>query len=230
MENTLTLASETLPVTSAHQRIYEALRAMVLLGELPPGRDVTLLGLAEELGVSITPVREAVRRLIAERALQFHGNRRISVPRMSAARLKELYDVRALLEPELAARAIFADRVALADHLEKVDAQLDTAIKNGEVAQYLLLNYQFHFTIYSAVKSEVYLPMVESLWLQVGPFLRVVCGRMGTTNMIDHHKAAIAALRSNDAAALKAAIDDDLKQGFDLMQKETAHPVLELEI
>ncbi len=226
----MTLASETLPATPAHQRIYEALRAMLLFGELPPGRDVTLLGLAEELGVSITPVREAVRRLIAERALQFHGNRRISVPRMSAARLTELYDVRALLEPELAARAVFADRMALADHLENVDAQLDTAIRNGEVAQYLRLNYQFHFAIYSAVKSEVYLPMVESLWLQVGPFLRVVCGRMGTTNMIDHHKAAIAALRDNDAAALKTAINDDLKQGFDLMQKEAAHPMLELEI
>lgn len=226
----MALASETLPATPAHQRIYEALRAMLLFGELPPGRDVTLLGLAEELGVSITPVREAVRRLIAERALQLHGNRRISVPRMSAARLKELYDVRGLLEPELAARAVFADRMVLADHLEKIDAQLDIAIGNGEVAQYLRLNYQFHFAIYDAVKSDVYLPMVESLWLQVGPFLRVVCGRMGTTNMIDHHKAAITALRDNDAAALKTAINDDLIQGFDLMQKEAAYPMLELEI
>lgn len=230
MEIILAFASETLPATPAHQRIYEALRAMVLFGELPPGRDVTLLGLAEELGVSITPVREAVRRLTAERALQFHGNRRISVPRMSAARLKELYDVRGLLEPELAARAVFSDRMVLAEKLEKMDADLDAAIGSGDVEQYLRLNYHFHFAIYSAVESDVYLPMVESLWLQVGPFLRVVCGRIGTTNMIDHHKAAIAALRNNDAASLKTAIDDDLKQGFDLMQKEAVHPTLELEI
>jgi len=225
----LAIVSEALP-PPAHQRIYGSMRAMLLYGELPPGRDVTLLGLAKELDVSITPVREAVRRLIAERALQFHGNRRISVPHMSVARLDELYDVRLLLEPNLAAKAAFGDRKPLANRLEKIDSELDKAIANGDAGAYLRLNHQFHFAIYEAVDSTVYLPIVESLWLQVGPFLRVVCGRTGTSNLVDHHKAAIAALRNNDAEALKLAIHDDLHQGLDLLRREASDRMVGLEI
>jgi len=97
------LAEPIAPPT--HERVYQSLRTMILFGDLRPGHAVTLLGIAEQLGVSITPVREAVRRLIAENALQFHGNRRISVPDMDQARLDELYDARLLLEPDLAAKA-----------------------------------------------------------------------------------------------------------------------------
>ena len=195
---------------------------MLLFGELQPGLDVTLLGLAAQLGVSITPVREAVRRLIAENALQFHDNRRISVPRMDAARLVELYDVRLLLEPDLAARVVERDCKALAGRLEIIDAQLDSAIASGDVSGYLKLNHSFHFEIYHSAESVVFLPIVESLWLQIGPFLRVVCGRYGTSSMADHHKAAIAALRLHDTEALKIAIHRDIAQGFDLLRGETS--------
>ncbi len=89
----------------AHELAYRDLRQRILYGEFKPGRPVTLQGIADELGVSLTPIRESVRRLIAERALELHGNRRISVPQMTHSRLEEIYTVRSKLESELAYRA-----------------------------------------------------------------------------------------------------------------------------
>ncbi len=203
-----------------HERVYLSLREMILFGDLLPGHAVTLLGIAEQLGVSITPVREAVRRLTAEQALQFHGNRRISVPEIDPAQLDELYEIRLLLEPNLAAKAVVFGNDGLAERLEKIDARLDTAIASGDIKTYLKQNYQFHFEIYTASNSAVYLPIVTSLWLQVGPFLRVVCGRMGTSNLTDHHKSAIDAIRRGDGKELGNAIRRDLSQGLDQLSHE----------
>ncbi len=67
--------------------------------------------------------------------------------------------------------------------------------------------------MYRRAESEVLLPIVESLWLQFGPSLRVVCGRFGTSGLSDQHKQAIAALRENNAAAVRTAILQDIAQG-----------------
>ncbi len=203
-----------------HERVYQSLRDMILFGDLRPGHAVTLQGIADNLGVSMTPAREAVRRLIAEQALQFHGNRRISVPQIDTARLDELYDIRMLLEPRLAAKALLFKRDSLASRLEKIDIQVDHAIENGDIKSYLTQNYRFHFELYQAANSSIYLPIIASLWLQVGPFLRVVCGRMGTSNLADHHKSAIDSIRKNDKKKLMDDIRKDLSQGLDQLRVE----------
>jgi len=203
-----------------HERVYLLLRDMILFGDFQPGRAVTLLGVAEQLGVSITPVREAVRRLTAEQALQFHGNRRVSVPEIDPARLEELYEVRLLLEPNLATKALSSDGSLLADRLEKIDSKIDAAISDGDVKTYLKQNYRFHFEIYQAANSVVCMPIVASLWLQIGPFLRIVCGRMGTSNLADHHKSAIEAIREGNVTNLRDAIERDLSQGLEQLRTE----------
>ena len=63
----------------AHQHVYERVRKLILFGDLAPGQAVTIQGLAETLDAGMTPVREALRRLIAEGALVHQGNRRVSV-------------------------------------------------------------------------------------------------------------------------------------------------------
>ena len=203
-----------------HERVYQSLRDMILFGDLRPGHAVTLQGVADQLGVSMTPAREAVRRLIVEQALQFHGNRRISVPQIDTGRLDELYDIRLLLEPRVAAKALSFDRDSLASRLEKIDVQVDQAIAGGDIKSYLTQNYRFHFELYEAANSAIYLPIVASLWLQVGPFLRVVCGRMGTSSLADHHKSAIDAIRKNDKKRLMDEIRRDLSQGLDQLRVE----------
>ena len=89
----------------AHELIYRRLRALVLFGDLAPGQAVTIQGLSDRLEAGMTPVREAIRRLIAEGALEFQGNRRVSVPVLTVGHIDELIMARQWLDPCLTIRA-----------------------------------------------------------------------------------------------------------------------------
>ena len=94
------------PNAAAHERVYRTLRQQVMHGELPPGHAMTLRGIGAQFDVSMTPAREAVRRLVAEGALTLSSSGRISTPELTPERIEELAAIRAMLEPEMAARAL----------------------------------------------------------------------------------------------------------------------------
>ena len=197
--------------------VERALRDALLTGRFVPGRPVTLRGLAGDLGVSPMPVREALRTVAAGNALEIRDNGRIQVPRMTPERFSEILDARLLLEPELARRAAPALGSGDARDLEAIDAEIDASLENGDVDSYMRLNHAFHFRIYSAACSSVILPLVETLWLQFGPFMRTVYGRLGTAALVDHHKEAVAAIRATDPDALAAAVAGDIRCGMQLL-------------
>jgi len=101
----------------AHEMVYRALRTRIMHGGMAPGEALTLRGLGKEFNVSMTPAREAVRRLIAEGALTPSASGRVSTPELTNERLEELASIRALLEPELAARALPRAHNALIERL-----------------------------------------------------------------------------------------------------------------
>ena len=74
----------------AHEQVYRDLRARILFGEMAPGQPVTIQGLAQALGAGVTPVREAIRRLISDGALVFQGNRRVIVPALTVDDVEQL--------------------------------------------------------------------------------------------------------------------------------------------
>ena len=197
--------------------VYEQLREAIVTGQFVPGRSVTLRGVALQLGVSPMPVREALRQLVAERALVIHDNRRVAVPEMSTARLEELGTARVLLEGELALRALPGVDAARLEALRRLDREVDLALEQGKPERYMRFNHEFHMTLYRAAPSQVLLPLVESLWLQVGPFLRLVVGRLGTASFVDRHRAALAAIAATDARGLREAIAADIADGHALM-------------
>jgi len=196
-----------------HQVVYQEIRDMLLYGELAPGQPVTIQGLVSMLDSGITPVREAIRRLTAEGALAATDNRRISVPELNLKLLEELSFARLSIEPYLAKLAAKHITSAQIDSLEQTDFLLDEAIESGNVQSYLHLNYSFHRTLYCYSDTEILLSMADALWLRVGPSLRVVCGRYGTSNLPDMHEEALAAMRKNDPEAVAEAIHQDILQG-----------------
>ncbi|WP_181706042.1 GntR family transcriptional regulator [Chthonobacter rhizosphaerae] len=205
--------------TGVRDRVTEALREALIIGRIQPGRPVTLRGLAEQLGTSPMPVREAIRGLAAERALDVRENGRIAVPRMTEQRLSEILKARALLEPVAAALALpRLDRKAAARRLQVIDDAVDASLKDGDVEAYMRHNHAFHFAIYEASGSDVFLPLIESVWLRFGPFMRMVYGRVGTAGLVDHHKAAVAAIADGNADALSEAIRLDIAEGMDLIR------------
>ncbi len=200
--------------TPAHQHVYERLRAMILFGDLAPGQAVTIQGLTTRMGAGMTPVREALRRLIAEGALIHKGNRRVSVPILTPNCTDELGFMRRMLESELVRRATLRMTQDRLRRLESFDDDLNQAISKGDVGAYLTQNYQFHAMIYAAADAPVMTATVDRLWLLFGPSLRIVCGRFGTNNLPDKHKDLLSALRCGDVEAAAQAVAEDVEQGM----------------
>lgn len=198
---------------TTQEHIYALLRDAIMLGRFRPGMSVTIRGLAELLETSPTPVREALRRLSSENGLELLPNRRIVVPTMTPARLEELIETRVELESFAAVRALpfIADK--LIDKLEEIDARVDQAVLDGDRDTQIRDNQLFHRMIYSANPDNVTMPMVESVWLQLGPFLRIALREMGDFYKIDRHKEAVSALRARDPELLRAAIEADVRDG-----------------
>jgi DNA-binding GntR family transcriptional regulator len=203
-----------------HEMTYRALKELLLFGEIAPGQAVTIQGLVVRLEVGMTPVREALRRLISEGALEFQGNRRVSVPVLTPENLSELKFARAAVERELTLKACYNINEHGLKQLEKLDASLDSAIARGDVGAYLRHNYGFHKTLYSYAQASILESLADNLWLRYGPSLRVVCGRVGTQNLVDHHKQAITAVRGGQVEDAAEAMAADVNEGIDYVIAE----------
>ena len=200
-----------------HTSIYEDLRYRMIMGRIVPGVGLSTRGLAQELGVSQMPVRDALSRLAAEGAIEIRSKRRIEVPEMTSERFADLLACRLLLEPEAAVQALPHIGTALTKRLRAIDRKLDSAITSGDVIHYMEANYQFHFAIYGANKRPILNRLIETLWLQFGPFMRVIYGRFGTANLVDQHRVALDAIEADDADALRRAIASDIGDGMGLI-------------
>jgi len=197
--------------------IYEELRRRMITGKVMPGVGLSTRGIALEMGVSQMPVRDALSRLAAEGAVAIRSKRRIEVPAMTAARFDDLLNCRLMLEPEAAVLALPRITPALLRQLREIDAALDRAMANGDVIGYMENNFAFHFNIYRANERPTLNRLIEALWLQFGPFMRVVYGRFGTANLVDQHQIALAAIEARDEAALRRAIASDIADGMGLI-------------
>ena len=202
-----------------HELVYRQLRDMVLFGELLPGQAVTIQGLILHLSAGMTPVREALRRLIAEGALEAQGNRRISVPRLTRANVDELIFARQTIDPKLVFMATSNITKANMAALTAEDEALDRAIVAGNIPGYLQHNYRFHTMLYDIADAPILRSVALRMWLQFGPSLRVVCGRVGTQNLVDEHKEVLAAMAEGDAERAAAAIRADVLQGMEQVRR-----------
>jgi DNA-binding GntR family transcriptional regulator len=199
---------------AAHDRIYRALRTQVMHGELAPGTALTLRGLATRFGVSMTPAREALRRLVAEGALSLSASGRVATPELSPERIEELAAIRALLEPELAARALPRAHFALIDRLAAINAVNAEAVAKQDAVAYIRTNLEFHRTLYLRAQAPAMLALTETVWLQLGPTMRALYARLRRNEPPQHHRMILAALRAGDEPGLRLAVRTDVTQGL----------------
>lgn len=194
--------------------VYRQLKEAILSGQFVPGRSVTLRGIAAMLDVSPTPVREALRRLVAERALEAHGNRRVSVPRMTREKLSDICAARVSLETLAAERALPAidsERLAL---LWRLNEQVDEALDRRDIGAYLRRHREFHFTFYDVGRTTILMPLIESVWLQFSPFMRLAVDHIGVDYLVDRHVEALRAVERHDIGALRFALEADVREGL----------------
>ncbi|MEL7026413.1 MAG: GntR family transcriptional regulator [Pseudomonadota bacterium] len=202
---------------AAHDRVYRNLRSRIMHGEIEPGVALTLRGIGREFDVSMTPAREAVRRLVAEGALTLSASGRVSTPDLSRDRIEELASLRALIEPELASRALPRAHIALIERLHAINTTIAEAIAKGDAVAYIRTNLDFHRTLYLRAQAPAMLAMAETVWLQLGPTMRSLYGRLGRTEVPNGHRLIVAALRAGDEPGLRLALRTDVTQGLRLL-------------
>jgi DNA-binding GntR family transcriptional regulator len=195
------------------ENAYFALRDAFTRGAFAPGDTLSLRALADQMGVSLTPVREAVRRLVAEGALIDTPSRTLMVPEFDARRAADLKAARIALESLVLAQAM--ERIGPAD-LDALDAILDRPHAGPLGMPDLVANHDFHFTLYRLSGSEVLLPIIEALWLQYGAYLNLIIRRPDAARIAEHahHREIVAALRAGDRAAAQAALVADISRSF----------------
>ena len=127
------------PTAAAHDLVYRRLRTRIMIGEIMPGQALTLRGIGSEYGVSMTPAREAVRRLVAEGALSLSSSGRVATPELSNERIEELAALRALIEVELASRALPRAHIALIERLQTINGTVAEAVAHRDAVLKLVI-------------------------------------------------------------------------------------------
>ncbi len=183
-------------------------------GEIPPGQALTLRGIGREYDVSMTPAREAVRRLVAEGALTLSASGRVSTPDLSNDRIEELAALRALIEVELASRALPRAHLALIDRLQAINTGIGDMVARHDAVGYIRTNLEFHRTLYLRAQAPAMLAMAETVWLQLGPTMAKLYDRVTRREAPHYHRHIIAALKAGDEPGLRLAVRTDVTQGL----------------
>jgi len=187
-------------------------------GEIPPGQALTLRGIGREYGVSMTPARESVRRLVAEGALTLSSSGRVATPLLSNDRIEELASLRALLEPELATRALPRAHLALIERLETINHKVGQMVARHDASGYIRMNLEFHRTLYLRAQAPAILATTETVWLQLGPTMAALYARLNRSDPPYHHKLILAALKAGDEPGLRLAVRTDATNGLRMLK------------
>ena len=198
------------------ERAYAKLADLLISGRLAPGEKLSLRAAADVLGVSIMPVREAVSRLVADKALEVTPNRAVRVPLMSASQFRDLTKVRITIEGHAAAQAALHceenDLVSIARAEEAMRAE--SKLLAPDLPRAVELNKSFHFAVYEAAHSRILVEIIQALWLKAGPVinldLRANPERLAKGDAIRCHAEVRKAIAAGNSGAAQAGIAADI--------------------
>lgn len=190
--------------------IYDRVIQDLVRGKLRPNQRITIRGLAETLGTSSTPVRDAVQRLLQDEALVQRSLRDVRVPVPSAAQYLEIASIRCELEGLAAARAAAVATPRDIARLIRLTERNDAAIAAARWTQAAEFNQQFHFALAEIAGMPVLLGVLSRLWLRMGPLIAGYYSG-AKVDMIHQHHALIAAFKAGDPVAAREAIHHDIE-------------------
>ena len=206
------------------ERVYHRIRLDLMAGRYQPGEKLTIAQLTDSLGVSMTPVREALRRLAAERALEMNPNRSVEVPKLSLEEVLAVRRIREQLEgytARLAARRISDAQLG---RLTRMGKELEAARARADARRIMRLNEAFHFALYEAAGIRVLTDLIATLWLQSAPTLNLLfrpenIGRYPLAEQNRHNQALLRALRVRDGRAAARALSAEIAAGSRMLER-----------
>jgi DNA-binding GntR family transcriptional regulator len=198
-----------------NDRAYEQIKKGLISGAFRSGQMLVIRTLAETYGISTTPVREALQRLVAERHLELLPNRSIVVPLLDVDRFVELFRIRRELEGLAGELATPHFRPQNLTRLESMLEAMDKTLAESG-GNYQAVNQKFHFAIYERANSPLLMTMIQNMWSQVGPFFNELTEDDGFVSKANHqHRAIFTALLAKDAVAVRHHLSLDISVAAD---------------
>lgn len=202
-----------------NDRAYSKIKQGLISGKFAPGEPLIIRKLAETYGISTTPIREALQRLVAERGLEMAQNRSIVVPLLTLATFEELTTIRVANEgvaAEIAARKFSGEALAETRGLLK---SMERAISAGDGRLYITLNESFHFAIYSQANTPILFNIVRDLWVRVGPYLSFLLEADSYVPQAnDAHLKIFEALERRDGVAARVFVEQDITRAATVLR------------
>ena len=194
---------------------YNALKDRLTRGGYKPGDKLTVRSVAEALGVSSTPARDAINRLAAENAVVYAGPKTVIVPFLSEDDLREVTLIRLALEGLAAEQAAPQCSPEHVQSLLEIQDNIDRSLEAKAYGDALWHNKEFHFLVYGLSGLPHLMSLIEAQWLRIGPsfyglYPEFAEERQGVRN----HRMAIEALQDRDPSALRAAFENDIRDGY----------------
>ena len=217
-----------MPITreTVNDKVYNELRRSLIHGVFATGEMLRIADLAERFQTSTMPVRDALSRLVSEQALEALPNRTVRVPFITRERLEDLSRARVMIEGQvtlLAMERLKPDDFTTLRKLTK-DCEKSFANRSSEsVRNAIELNHAFHNHIYRAAGSRVMIPVIESLWLQSGPYVQksaFLHNEKQDPAGTHHHWELISALERRDGEAAVTALKNDISRAFNLIRAQ----------
>lgn len=206
----------TKPDLPGHQTKTElalrVLRERIRSGELPAGHRLQVYDLTEELGMSPTPIREALRLLQADRLVHYEPHRGVVVARHSPERLSDVYDMRLKLEPLATRLAIERMTSEQRETVNRLHERFLAATKAGRGARMAKLNSEWHLAIYQASGSEMLQEFIARLW-EVFPWRTNWALDQRSADSVVEHEQVMTALNASDAEAGAEAMRAHIEAG-----------------
>lgn len=215
---------------TVQDRVYAELRRALICGLFEPSQVLTIRGLADAMMTSTMPVREALGRLVSEKAVEALPNRSVRVPPVTLERLDDLLRTRILIEGEaisLAAQRMTPRELSMVKDILAEWDEVRSLSQKRDFDREVTLNQKFHFQIYRCSGSTVLIPMIESLWLQSGPCTRVAAyafseagSKVAGADVAHFHRAMVTALDGRDCAAAREALIADISRPFAFLREK----------
>jgi DNA-binding GntR family transcriptional regulator len=195
--------------TTLRELVYDQLRRKIISAEILPGQVVTLQGLADQLGVSLMPIREALWQLQSEQVIVIESNKRIHVNTLTPREMEEFLRIRLVLE-SMAAEAACELRM---DHaIPKVKRFLDAMEVNiADPKKHMIANSQFHLGIYAHAESPILLRIIEWIWARIGPYLVISSKEEGNRDALRWHRGMFEAFAEKDKKRMRECLRGDLE-------------------
>jgi DNA-binding GntR family transcriptional regulator len=186
------------------QKAYWELREALLEGRFLPGDRIRLRNLAEEMGISVTPVREAVLQLVNEGALQLKSPRDIRVRELDPSEYMELVEIRKFFEGQALEHFLKKMQPHHLAELDRIEQRHQAALRRGDYRSAVSLDRRFMFTIFDAIDMPLSREMLDRLWLLARPTVTLLYSEEGASMVDLGNGQLLTALSAGDPEAAKS--------------------------